>query len=66
MRPMRYAIALATIVAALFLWSNQWQYFQWENHLLRVNRFTGSAYELQPSGTWGRPTTLYDQYKATH
>jgi hypothetical protein len=67
MRPMRYALgAIAAILAALFIWANQWEYFQSQNHLLRVNRFTGTAYELQPTGDWARPTTLYEQYKATH
>lgn len=66
MRPIRYAIIATILLLATVAWASQWQYFQWENHLLRVNRFTGNAYELQPTGAWGRPTTLYEQWKATH
>jgi uncharacterized protein YqhQ len=55
MRTLRYVLTIvATIVLALVGWSTQWEYFQWQNHLLRVNRFSGIAYELQPSGNWTR------------
>ena len=55
MRTLRYVlVVLATVVVTLLVWSNQWEYFQYQTHLLRVNRFSGIAYELQPSGDWTR------------
>ena len=55
MRPMRYIVViLATILVALLIWANQWEYFQWQTHLMRVNRFTSVAYELSQGGQWVR------------
>ncbi len=66
MRPMRYALAItAMIILALVLWANRFEYFQWENHILRVNRLTGTAEELRPGGHWS-DGTLYGEYKAVH
>jgi len=66
---MRYALAItAMIILALVLWANRFEYFQWENHIVRVNRITGTVYELGQGG-WGPPngvSTLYQDYKATH
>jgi hypothetical protein len=51
---MRYFLAIAaTTVLVLVLWANRFEYFQWENHVMRVNRITGTATQLEPSGAWG-------------
>ena len=53
MRPMRYIVtALVTVLVAMLIWTNQWEYFQWQTHLMRVNRFTSATYELSQSGEW--------------
>lgn len=64
MRPMRYTLtAIVGALLALVLWANQWKYFQWENHILRVNRVTGSVYEMR-QGRW-TDGSLYDEWKQT-
>lgn len=54
MRFLRSLVATAILlIVALILWANQWRYFQYPNELVRVNRFSGSAFRLTTGG-WER------------
>lgn len=64
MRP-RYIIATLAVLVAVLVWTTRWQYFQWENHVLRVNRWTGHAYELRKGGVW-TDGSLYSEWKANN
>jgi len=66
MRSTRYVvIVMVTIILSVAVWANRFEYFQWENHIARVNRFTGTVEELRAGGKWS-DGTLYSEYKALH
>jgi hypothetical protein len=56
---------MVTIILSVAVWANRFEYFQWENHIARVNRFTGTVEELRAGGKWS-DGTLYSEYKALH
>jgi hypothetical protein len=64
------AVVLATVVVLAFaalVWPTPYRYFGQGDHLVRINRATGSADQMTTEG-WYRlaptpPGPLYDQYR---
>lgn len=47
---LKIVLSLLALLLFLLLWMNQWRYEQ--RGLLKINRITGKAYQLQSDGEW--------------